>query len=286
LSVQRDGDVLQLPCQPLKIPQEKSWLQLKQGEQILEFYADDAKLCVLTSQGDLFAPFPLDAFLRSCNGIPTHSLQDLLAIVQSSQGKNLMFELVYRSHSQLISLPAMEFDVQLHDMQYAFRLGILFKQKMILTHPTPWRQFADSIRSTVETFSRLINKDSDIKMQHLMGAPGIMRLLHRFSTDDFRRLLWFIVLLNINLAILNLFPIPVLDGGYILFACITKIRGKALSAKFVNALQSLFVVLFLWLMLYVTIFDLRRWQGDLQMELAEKRLLKLAIPVRLDTGTP
>ena len=116
-------------------------------------------------------------------------------------------------------------------------------------------------------------------MQHLMGAPGIMRLLHRFSIDDFRRLLWFIVLLNINLAILNLLPIPVLDGGHILFALIEKILRRPLPFAWVNAIQNIFVILFLGLMAYVMFFDIRRWQGDIKSDNAQQRIQKLIIPI-------
>ncbi|MDR1254491.1 MAG: RIP metalloprotease RseP [Puniceicoccales bacterium] len=286
LSLQRNGELLKLACEPLKVPQQKSWLQMGEKNKLLEFYVDeqdrDTCIKILTSQGEFFIPFTEDAIVRSCNGIRVNNLNDLYALLESFRGKNLMFELVHNGKSQLVSLPATDLNLQLHDMQYTYRLGILFQQKMILTHPTPWKQFSQSIQSTLETFSRLVNKNSDIKVQHLMGAPGIMRLLHRFSTDDFRRLLWFIVLLNINLAILNLFPIPVLDGGHILFACIEKIRGKALPGRLISTIQTVFVILFLGLMLYVTVFDLRRWQGDLQMESEQKRLEKLAIPIQLN----
>ena len=111
-----------------------------------------------------------------------------------------------------------------------------------------------------------------------MGAPGIMRLLHHFSTNDFRRLLWFIVLLNINLAILNLLPIPVLDGGQILFAILEKIRGKVLPLRWILTIQNAFVILFLGLMAYVIFFDLRRWQGDIEAKQAQQRFEKLLVP--------
>ena len=108
-----------------------------------------------------------------------------------------------------------------------------------------------------------------------------MRVLHRFSIDDFRRLLWFMVILNINLAILNLLPIPVLDGGHILFAVIEKLRRKPLPPKCILGIQNVFVMLFLGLMAYVIFFDLRRWQGDVQSEAAHRRLEKLQVPVHM-----
>jgi regulator of sigma E protease len=87
----------------------------------------------------------------------------------------------------------------------------------------------------------------------------------------------FLVLLNINLAILNLLPIPVLDGGHILMALFEKIRGRPLSFKFVEYATTGFAVLLISFMLYVTFFDLKRlplirllFDRDAQIQQVEK----------------
>jgi len=69
----------------------------------------------------------------------------------------------------------------------------------------------------------------------------------------------FLVLLNINLAIINLLPIPVLDGGHILMAVVEKIRRRPLSIKFVEYTTTGFAVLLISFMLYVTFFDIKRF---------------------------
>jgi len=67
------------------------------------------------------------------------------------------------------------------------------------------------------------------------------------------------VLLNINLAFINLLPIPVLDGGHILLAVIEKIFRRPLSLKFVEYATTGFFVLLMSFMLYITVFgDLKR----------------------------
>jgi regulator of sigma E protease len=68
------------------------------------------------------------------------------------------------------------------------------------------------------------------------------------------------VLLNLNLAILNLLPIPVLDGGHIVFAAIEAAIKKPLNAKLLARLQSAFAILLISFMLYITIFsDIKRF---------------------------
>ena len=88
-----------------------------------------------------------------------------------------------------------------------------------------------------------------------------MAMLASQVNSDYRLALSFLVLLNINLAFINLLPIPVLDGGHILMAIIEKIRRRPLSLKFVEYTTTGFAVLLLSFMLYITVFgDLKRFR--------------------------
>jgi regulator of sigma E protease len=71
--------------------------------------------------------------------------------------------------------------------------------------------------------------------------------------------LWLAVVLNVNLAVLNLLPIPVLDGGHILFAAIEWVRRKPLNARLINVTQTAFAALIITFMLYVTFHDFERF---------------------------
>ena len=55
--------------------------------------------------------------------------------------------------------------------------------------------------------------------------------------------LWFSVILNVNLAILNMLPIPVLDGGHILFGLIESVRRKPLNMRVLEVVQGVCTVL-------------------------------------------
>jgi regulator of sigma E protease len=67
--------------------------------------------------------------------------------------------------------------------------------------------------------------------------------------------LWFSVFLNVNLAVLNLLPFPVLDGGHIVLAIIEAIRRKPINVRLLEIVQSGFAILLIGFMLYVTFFD-------------------------------
>lgn len=279
LKILRKNEEMGLTCLLKPVPHLRAWLHYGNEENFIDFYDHDGCIELLEAKGETFSAIPQNGHVISCNGVVLKSLEQLNELLNSCTSRTIMLEV--KNHKKTLFVIPCDPDNTsvIHEAESINRLGIFFKQPYLLVHETPLQQFKQAIDSTLETLSSLTNKNSDVKMQHLMGAPGIMRLLHKFSTDDFRRLLWFMVLLNINLAILNLLPIPVLDGGHILFACIEKLLRRPLPQKFVIAVQNVFVFLFLGLMAYVIFFDLRRWQGDIESQIERQRFEKLIIPV-------
>ena len=79
------------------------------------------------------------------------------------------------------------------------------------------------------------------------------------SENGWKLALWFSVILNVNLAILNMLPIPVLDGGHIVLAMIEGVRRKPVNMKILEWVQTACATLIIGYMLYISFFDL----GDL-----------------------
>ena len=147
------------------------------------------------------------------------------------------------------------------------RVGIRYHDPVVIVHPSPLAQISENALGMFSSIRAILSPGSDIGLSKLSVPIGIAREFHRQAQWDFRRVLWFTILINVNLAIFNLLPIPVLDGGHILFATVGKLRGKALPVNFIAAAQSIFIVLLLSMMLYVTIFgDLRRWAHEIRAE--------------------
>lgn len=71
----------------------------------------------------------------------------------------------------------------------------------------------------------------DISPKNLHGPITIGVITYQAAKTDFGLLLYFLGVLSVNLGILNLLPIPILDGGHLLFALIEKLRGRAVSEK-------------------------------------------------------
>jgi regulator of sigma E protease len=150
-------------------------------------------------------------------------------------------------------------------------LGILRQTSFMLTYPDPVSQITDNFVMTFRVLAGLINPQSDLSVSKLSGPVGIIRMFNATAQSDFRLVLWFTILVNVNLAIFNLLPIPVLDGGQMLFATVARLRGRALPANFIMTMQSVFMVLLLSLIVYVSFFDTRRWVNDTRNERATAR---------------
>ena len=149
------------------------------------------------------------------------------------------------------------------DGQKEARIGIFWDQRGIITlaHPNPWTQVKSSILTMWETISAVTDRHSEISVQQLSGPVGIMRIYYLLfeSPLGWQVALWFSVVLIVNLAIMNLLPLPVLDGGHILLALIEWICGHPIHQKTLEVVQTAFAMLLIGAMLYVSFFDI----GDL-----------------------
>ena len=148
-------------------------------------------------------------------------------------------------------------------------LGLAVKSTTTVIHPSPFEQIGDSVVKTFRTLWALINPRSDIGISHMIGPIGIIDSFFTVSRAGLPLALWFTILINVNLAIFNLLPMPVLDGGQMLFATIGRLRGRPLPVSFIMTAQSVFLVLLFSMMLYLSVFDVRRIVRDVRERPAE-----------------
>jgi regulator of sigma E protease len=137
-----------------------------------------------------------------------------------------------------------------------------------LAHPSPLEQIQDSVGQIANTLGALFSHKGEIGVQQLGGAVMIIRVYSNLFEDEdgWRRVLWFSVILNVNLALLNLLPLPVLDGGHITLSLIEAVRRRPVSAGLLNSIQSGFAVLLIGFMLYIAFFDTGDWLRSAQAD--------------------
>jgi regulator of sigma E protease len=130
-----------------------------------------------------------------------------------------------------------------------------------LSHPGPWEQIQASASQIFATIGAVFSKKTDIGVQQLGGAVMIIRVYKNLFENEngWRLVLWFSVVLNVNLALLNLLPLPVLDGGHITLSLIEAARRRPVSPKVLNYIQSGFAALLIGFMLWIAFFDTGDW---------------------------
>jgi regulator of sigma E protease len=141
---------------------------------------------------------------------------------------------------------------------------------MIIAHPDPWLQVTEAANTVRGTLAALFTKHSKVNASQLSGPIGIMNIFFSvLSTENgWRIALWFAVVINVNLAMLNLLPFPILDGGHILLSVIEWVRRRPLSMSILEPLQTVCALFLIGYMLYVTFFDAQD-SGKIAMNLGD-----------------
>ena len=141
------------------------------------------------------------------------------------------------------------------------RIGIQWDTTgiMSISHPNPVEQMYNSVAGTLKTIGAVASPKSDVRLQHLSGPVGIGRIYYLLfqSERGWQLALWFSVILNVNLAILNMLPIPVLDGGHIVLAIIESVRRRPVNMRVLEVIQTSCAALIIGYMLYITFFDVQ-----------------------------
>lgn len=93
------------------------------------------------------------------------------------------------------------------------------------------------------------------------GPVGIAVMTGKVAKMGFNYLLNFTALLSLNLAVLNVLPIPALDGGRLLFLIISKIKGKPVEQKYEQIAHGIGFLLLISLVIVITVKDLGKFSG-------------------------
>lgn len=199
-----------------------------------------------------------DDQIMAVNGTPILTYPQLSDALRNGVGKTVQISVQRGGVPRTLTLEAAK----------GVDFGLAIKSSVSVVHPSPFQQISDSVVKTFRTLWALINPRSDIGISHLSGPIGIIDSFFAVSRAGLPLALWFTILVNVNLAIFNLLPMPVLDGGQMLFATIGRLRGRPLPVSFIMTAQSVFLVLLFSMVLYVSVFDVRRIVRDVKADRA------------------
>jgi RIP metalloprotease RseP len=187
-------------------------------------------------------------------------------VIQKINGRALTAPETFFNMIQQSKGTEMEFSVsrgdQVLNIRFAPRLVRNYSigvQQVFYSHPNPFQQFADVIDMTYKSLRGMVSRESTIKPRHMSGPLGIVSVIGKaVYRGNIVQALNLIVMITFSLALINLFPLPVLDGGHIVLSVIEGIRGKPLPEALIKPIFMVFVVLLIGLMAFVTFYDIIR----------------------------
>lgn len=271
LTIERAGRTVDITVYPL--------LAGEDGFRMIGVETADALVVGRTLPGSPAAAAGIQAgdVLLHVDGQEAANVEEFIALVQKTAGAPVT--LTVQRGAQTLLLPVTP---RLGESrgQKVFLVGIEYRNPYIIIHPSPFKQITDHATMTWRVLAGLLNPKSDLGPSKLSGPVGIARGFHSMAQVDIRLVLWFTILVNVNLALFNLLPIPVLDGGHMAFATIGRLRGRNLPPQFIATTQSVFMVLLFTMILYVSSYDIRRWVRDVRADRAPAEAP--AAPVAVD----
>ena len=142
-------------------------------------------------------------------------------------------------------------------------IGIVASGKFKTLALGPWQAMKESFRRTWEitmlTCLTIVKLFQGIVPLKTLGGPILIgQITGQLAQESFSYLFPFIAVISINLAILNLLPVPILDGGVIIFLLIESLIGKPISLKKRDIAQKVGLFMLALLIVVVTINDLSR----------------------------
>jgi len=99
----------------------------------------------------------------------------------------------------------------------------------------------------------------DVSGKNVGGIITIGVVAHSFANSGWAKLFFFLCVLSMNLAFLNILPIPLLDGGHLFFLLIEKLKGSPVSERVMGYSQLVGLVMILSLFVYVMHNDIQRF---------------------------
>ncbi|BEU87232.1 RIP metalloprotease RseP [Selenomonas sp. TAMA-11512] len=197
--------------------------------------------------------------ILAVDGQPVGSWTDMTDILKSVQNKTIDIQ-----YSRADGAPTTVAVTPIRN-EKENRALIGVTASMIVEHPGFFESVELAVSRTVHIvrlmFTMLAEMITGDQSAELAGPLGVAQIAGETAQLGFVPLLNLTALLSLNLAIVNLFPIPALDGGHFMMLVLEAVRGKPLSPKVLNYVQMIGVGILVLLMLYATSSDVGRIWG-------------------------
>ena len=150
----------------------------------------------------------------------------------------------------------------LEKQQKQLLLGLPGVQDVHVTYnPNPFVLFGEIADEVGTTLSALVG--GYLNPKWLSGPIGIVQVIHQHWMLGIKEALFWLGIISLNLGLLNLLPLPVLDGGYIALSCFEILTGKRLKSKTIEKIIVPFAILLIGFLVFLTYHDILRLLSNL-----------------------
>src|SRR5688572_2791524 len=222
------------------------------------------------------AGFQVGDIVRSINGRPISSFSEMQRIVSTSAGEKLI--IVVERASDLVTLTAVPALREVKDnCGNVHRIGVLGISRSLSPDDvkyepvTPPRAIVLGVEETWFVIARTMSYIGGVftgreAADQLGGPIRIAQVSGQVASIGFAALLHLAAVLSVSIGLLNLFPVPLLDGGHLLFYGIEALRGRPLSERAQEYGFRIGLAIVLMLMIFATFNDIvhiaSRWTAS------------------------
>jgi len=204
-----------------------------------------------------------DEILQDQTNFKIEKLEDIRGYINSKKGQEITLRI--KRGKEVLELKGIP-SVEIRENQGA--LGIVYAQVVMEKYPF-YKAIWESLKTVFDLIwmmlsalylilKNLITGAGGIGMD-VAGPVGIVVLTGQVASLGLIYVLQFVALLSINLGLINILPIPALDGGRILFILIEKIKGSPVNQKVEQSFHFIFFALLILLMIFITYKDVLKF---------------------------
>ena len=202
---------------------------------------------------------PAGAVITAINEQPVQTYFDIAAAMQANAGKEI--QIAYRADEKAgqVSLTVPEYEPVHAEAMLSYILPFddltmhYQASNPIEAMTMGFKKVGQFVSGNIKTLKRLFQKE--VPMSALSGPVGIIQMTYQVTGLSLDRTLYFLGLISSCLAVMNLLPLPVLDGGHIVLLIIEKITGKPVHEKILAPVMYIGLALLLTLILFITYRD-------------------------------
>ena len=176
-----------------------------------------------------------------------------------SRGADTTYEIVVRRDGEKVTLPAVVLEATIEGEDGRKMIGLTFAEQ-----PDSIGMHINMAVRTSLNYARLVwvslgmLVSGQVGVDQLSGPVGVASVMASTASYSIMAFLQLVAFISINLGVMNLLPLPALDGGRLVFLIIEGIRRKPVPAKYEGYIHAAGLMLLLALMVYVTGQDILR----------------------------